>query len=98
MKLFISLYLDQDVSVHVAALLRSRHFEAMTTKKPTGLAAVMRDNYLLPYKIRWQSLRTTAKILRNYSVNIHRPAKITTESSSPGKDFRMKSSGDCLKY
>lgn len=39
MKLFISLYLDQDVSVLIAALLRARHFKVLTTQETNRLGA-----------------------------------------------------------
>lgn len=39
MKLFISLYLDQDVSVVLAAMLRARKFEVLTTQEANNLGA-----------------------------------------------------------
>jgi len=39
MKLFISLYLDQDVSVVMAAFLRARHFEVLTTQEANRIGS-----------------------------------------------------------
>ena len=39
MKLFISLYLDQDVSVVLATMLRARKFEVLTTQEAGNLGA-----------------------------------------------------------
>ena len=47
-RLFIELYLDEDVDVLVADLLRARGFVATTTRDAGNLQAAMRRNWRVP--------------------------------------------------
>ena len=82
-RLFIELYLDEDINVLIANLLRGRGFSAVTTRDERQLQNS--DDAQLTYAVSQQKtlLTTTGPILKRLPRNMPLPAKSITASSWP---------------
>jgi len=78
-QVFIKLYLDEDVSVLLASLIRARGFEAVTTLEAGNLGASDEASSNLPLQTPQSLLHTIELILKCLLRNIFLKRKITAE-------------------
>jgi hypothetical protein len=95
-RLFIELYLDEDVDVLVANLLYARGFAALTTREAGRLGSD--DVTQLAYAVSLQKplSRTTVLILRCWPRRTSRQASHTTALLSQSATSRTSWSAACL--